>query len=527
MIPLLMLAALPQQTGGAILIDRNRIDRAAPPAASPSRRSRAPRAPMHVTDRGADVPIAGIAFQGAQAPAPVAAAARGFLGQRASTATLQQLAAALSAAYTRSRVALYTVAIPEQDFARGVVRVILTEGRLASANVRSDKRHPLLAARMAPLLEENPLSRGTFERQLTLMRAIPGMTIDVDLADPQNTGALAMTVTPHQRRTKLSFGFTNRGVDLLGAGQFDARGDVYGLARDGDDLSLAASAASDLRRYRFASGGYSVPLTPSGLTLSAAGAYLETRPKGYALSGNARQASLGLSYPLLRSFHRAADLSLGVDLLDSDNALFGTVIAAEHTRAVRASAGYSEARERRSFEFSGSLSQGLDVLGARVPVDVSEATFTKGTVAASISQAIGARVVARLSATAQYSRDRLPAAERFSLGGDAIGRAFDIGVLTGDRGAGGSAELGWRPVHSDRFGNSELYGFVDGGVVGVLARVPGAVRADYSLASAGAGVRLRYREKAELGLEGAHSIDAPYPGYHDDWRATISWRLSL
>ena len=82
-------------------------------------------------------------------------------------------------------------------------------------------------------------------------------------------------------------------------------------------------------------------------------------------------------------------------------------------------------------------------------------------------------------------------------------------------------------MRSDRLGSSELYGFVDGGVIGVLPRIPGTQRADYSLASAGGGVRLRYREKAELGLEGAHSIDAPYAGYRDDWRATVSWRLSL
>ena len=443
MIPYLLLAvAMPQQTGGAILLDRNRIDRAAPSVpANTSRRQRRPRVPTHVAIQGADVTIAGIAFQGAQAPAPVAAAARPFLGQRASTDTLQRLAAALSAAYTHSPVALYTVAIPEQDFAGGVVRVILTEGRVATANVRSDKRHPLLAARMAPLLAESPLSRATFERQMTLMRAIPGMTVDVDLQDPDSSGALALTVTPRQRRTKFSLGFSNRGVDLLGGGQFDARADGYGLIRDGDDLSLAASAASDFRRYRYAGAGYSVPLTPSGVTLTASGAYLETRPEGYQINGNARQASIGVSYPLLRTFHRSADLSLATDLLHSDNALFGTVVAAEHTRAVRAAAGYSEVRERRSVEFSGSLSQGLDVLGARVPIGVSEASFTKGTIAFGASQAIGQRLVARLTGSAQYTGDRLPAAERYSLGGDAIGRAFDIGVLTGDRGAGGSAEL--------------------------------------------------------------------------------------
>ena len=143
-----------------------------------------------------------------------------------------------------------------------------------------------------------------------------------------------------------------------------------------------------------------------------------------------------------------------------------------------------------------------------------------------MAQAIGKRFIVRLSASAQYTRDRLPAAELYSLGGEATGRAFDQGLLTGDRGAGGLAELAIRPVKGDKFGQSEVYGFVDGGVVGVLPRFPGP-RLDYSLASAGAGFRLRYRDKAMLGLEASHAIKDPYPGYAEDWRIAVAWNLSI
>jgi hypothetical protein len=62
--------------------------------------------------------------------------------------------------------------------------------------------------------------------------------------------------------------------------------------------------------------------------------------------------------------------------------------------------------------------------------------------------------------------------------------------------------------------------------VGVEGRLTPA-RADYSLGSAGIGTRLRFREKAELGVELGRVIDDPYPGYDDDWRVSLSWRLSL
>ena len=527
---LLLAAAATQQVSpdarpGANIVDRTRADRAVPPTARPVAPIAPP--PALILTQGTPVPIAGIRFIGAKAPARVAAAARGFLGQPATRATLQRLAADLSTRYGASNIALYTVAIPEQDFAGGVVVVSLTEGRIVTAAIKGDAaRYPLLRARMAPLLAEAPLSRKTFERQVTLLRAIPGVTIDTDFRDPDATGALTLTVTPKRRHRKVSIGFSNRGVDLLGSGQFDAKADFYGLARDGDQLSFAASAASDFRRYRYGSAAYAVPLTASGLSVTASGAYLETRPLGVPFTGRAKLAGLTLGYPLIRDFHHSADLSLGLDGLDSDNALFGNLIASERTRAVRAAASWSVTHPKRSLSVTGSVSHGLAILGARVTAPIAETGFVKGTATLGIAQQIGKRLVARVTASGQYSNDRLPAAERFSIGGEGIGRAFDTAILTGDKGAGALAELAYRPLKGGRLAQSEIYGFTDGGVIGVRPRgtAPGA---DYALASGGVGVRARYLDKAELGLEAAHAIDDPYPGYADDWRISVAWRLSL
>ena len=515
----------PGSAPGSSIVDRTRADRVERPVVQPTKRIKAPTA--HIASDGATVAITGIRFRGAKAPAPVAKAARHFLGRMATRETLQALAAALSDRYGDSDVALYTITIPEQDFAGGLVVIGLTEGRIARASVKAPAgTHPLLRARLAPLLAEAPLSRKTFERQFSLIQATPGLTIEPDFQDPDANGALALVVTPKQRHRKVSIGFSNRGVDLLGSGQFDAKADFYGLARDGDQLSFAASAASDFRRYRYGSAAYTVPLSASGLALTASGAYLETRPQGTASTGRAKLAGVTLAYPLVRDFHHAADLTFGVDGLDSDNALFGNLIATERTRAVRAAASWSVTRAKRSLSVAGSLSQGLAILGARVTAPTAETGFLKGTATLGIAQQIGKRLAARITASGQYSRDRLPAAERFSIGGEAIGRAFDTAILTGDKGAGGLAELAYRPLKRGKLAQSEIYGFADGGVIGVRPR--GVVSgANYSLASAGVGIRARYLEKAELGLEAARSVDDPYPGYADDWRISVAWKVSL
>ena len=66
--------AVSQAAPGAVLIDRNRIDRAPAPVEQPARPATAPSPRIEIGKPGA--PISGIVFEGAQAPAPVAEAAR-------------------------------------------------------------------------------------------------------------------------------------------------------------------------------------------------------------------------------------------------------------------------------------------------------------------------------------------------------------------------------------------------------------------------------------------------------------------
>ena len=340
----------------------------------------------------------------------------------------------MSAAYKDSDIALYTVAIRQQDLTRGVVAVSLVEGRIARVELKGDdpSGHPQLLHRLAPLIEETPLSRATFERKLVLARSIPGLTLaTTDFSDPRRDGTLVLAVTPKQKRSKFTLAASNRGVASLGDGQVDARAEFYGLANDGDVLSVSGSAAADLGRYLYGSLGYAAPIGGDGLTASASAAYLKTRPRRISVEGTAKQVNLSISYPLIRDFHRAADLSVGVDGLNSSNATLGNVIASEDTRAVRAAFGLSITAPRRSLSVSASLSHGLDLLDARVVAPLSEATFAKANASVGVAQSVGTRGVIRLSASGQYSGDRLPAAERFAIGGEALGRAFDTALLSG------------------------------------------------------------------------------------------------
>lgn len=523
-IPLLgaLLAQQPPGTDAAPIAGRSAIPHdLSAPAKSPDKRT-------SINWKGTSKPIGGIAFKGTKAPAAVAAAAEKFIGRPANQETLTELAGALSRAYEETDIALYTIAIPEQDFSDGLVEVLLSEGSIEDVRIegKAGRSFPLLGARAGRLTGESPLSRSRYERQLSLMRAIPGLSVETGFDNPDGDDGLTLLLSPRQKRAKFGVGISNRGPDLVGDLLLNAGADFYRLLRDGDHLSFRTASSREFRRYRQASLSYAVPLGSDGLNLTASGGWIRSRAQTFDIRGNARLAGLSLSYPVLRGFDRSADLSIGIDGLNSDNAIFGNAIASEKTRAVRLGGGYASAGESHELSAQAIVSRGLDILGAQTNAPIAETKFTKVAGQASYTRKFSERLLGRATAVAQLSRDRLPASELFAAGGPSIGRAFDTALVTGDSGVGGLVELAFRPLRSSLFGQSEIYLFGDAAAL-KLNRRGAFANQRFDLASAGAGARLRLKDWMELGVEAAAVVDRPFGGYDSGHRLSFYYSLAL
>ena len=114
-------------------------------------------------------------------------------------------------------------------------------------------------------------------------------------------------------------------------------------------MNFSGVTTRDFKRYRQLGASYGMPLGTSGLRLTATGAWVRTKPRRTNITGTAKLASVGLSYPILRRFKRIADVSFTIDGIDSRNAAFGNVIASENTRAARLGATYASADHNRHF----------------------------------------------------------------------------------------------------------------------------------------------------------------------------------
>ena len=514
------------QTGSPI--DRQRADRAQPETLRPDRGTPNAATRVEAGDETAP-PIRNINFQGVNVPLVVARAAQPFIGRPASRANLQALAAAMSEAYGRSEVALFTLVIPEQDLSAGDVRVLVAEGHLETVLLTGEvegRRLRLVRAYAERLTRQHPTRRATLERYLSLIRDIPGLKVQTSLRTGQEAGGVVMILALDHSRPTVSLGFDNRTTRLVRDGQFQARARGYGLLREGDETELDATTSVNFSDLLYAGFIHSTPIGTDGMRLALSAGYLETRLPASGLRGEAQALGLTLSYPLLRSYRRNLSFSLSLDGLNSSNAAFGSLISSERTRALRASAVYTQVSPRRALSAAFTASRGLDVAGARIPAAIGELGFEKLNGRIGIDQAIGRRAALRLRAAGQFTRDPLPAAERFSLGGADYGRAFETGLINSDRGYGVSGEFAFRPLRAGRFAASELYGFADRAGGRILSR-PGFPGQDFTLASAGAGVRFAWTDKAMLELEAARVLDRPYPAYPSGWRFSVAWRLNL
>jgi hemolysin activation/secretion protein len=523
---LLLLAALqvavPAQPGVSPLTNE-RLDRRPP---VPEVLQPAPEQTASVQAAGSDEPIRTIMFQGTQAPKAVADAASAFIGRPATRETLVELAGALSRAYERTNVALYTVAIPAQDLDDGVVDVDLIEGWVDEIIVRGPpgSRFDLVTARAKPLIGEQPLTRRRFERQSSLMQSIPGLELEAAMENPEGDDSVQLILTPTQKRAEGALGINNRGPNLLGNTVLQAGLDFYRLLTDGDHLSFSGYATPNFRNYLAVDGTYAVPIGASGLGLSATGGWIGTKARDIEAKGNAEFAGLTLSYPILREARRAADISFGVDGVNSDNALFGNIFSTERTRAARLAGSFVAATEAYSLQLSATLSRGLDIFRADVGDTDAEVGFTKLSATAALELQLASRFFGRATAIAQYSKDRLPASELLAFGGAVIGRAFNTGIVTGDRGIGGVAELAYRPIARGPFAKSEIYGFGDAATLRFNER-PSVPSQKFNMASAGAGIRANYKERMQFGIEAAAVLNKPFADYDDEFRASFYYSI--
>ena len=421
----------------------------------------------------------------------------GAVGRTLTREDLSQLAGAIADVAKRRGYPLATATVEAQTLAQGVLRVALDLGRVDAVRVIGAKS-PLADAILARALVTGGATRTRdLERAILLVGDIPGIRVKESRFTRQDGfGILLVTIVEDRASGYLQI--DNRGSDEVGPVRSTALASFRNLAGSGDELALIASNTPlQPTEFSFVRGRYSAPVGSSGAFASASASYGRSNPGGSLkpldVIGESVDVGAAFTQPLVRS--RSHSLWAGVEFRGlsisqtvSDASLRDDRLALL-TATVNGTATLAEGTLRAEFAtviglpFDGVTRSG-DPRSSRFDGD---GRFVTGGYLIDWTRKLGGPYEIVLASAGQIASRPLLATAEIGAGGPGFGRAYDYAERTGDQGILGSVEVRAAtgrviPGIVDR---SQLYGFVDGGVVSNLRGGVGGG----SLASLGGGAR--------------------------------------
>lgn len=418
-----------------------------------------------------------------------------MLGREQPLAAVYELANTLTGIYRNRGYVLSAVVVPPQTIRDGVVRLQVIEGYVGRIQFDPEVAPTARMRAQAELIaREKPLTINTLERQLLLINELPGVTAQAYFEPGTETGEALVTIKPVRRPVSGFVGVQNRVSRLLGDVAIEGRvtlNNPLGL----DDSHSILLQTTNRGRLRSMGYVYNQPLGNDGLALNLFLGRIESKvdASGAEIKSESTIATLGLSYPLIRSRNESLRLRARLNLYNGkQDFLNGLLEQDDRARALRLGASWDRS-DGSGVNFADvEVSKGITSLGAtrngsdRAQRPDADYGFTKLNFYAGRLQKLGGNFSLQASAQGQWTNDPLPPSERAALGGELILRAFDAGELIGDRAWAGKLELRYEPPWIEG-GRISLYGFAEAGRTVTLQRtLPDVVQKG---GSTGVGVR--------------------------------------
>lgn len=463
--------------------------RAEPRAAAPSAEAR----PAPAEDAAQSFLLNAVVLDGATAltEAQLADIWAPMIGAQATVATLEEIAAAISARYRAQGFVLSQAAVPAQTIENGVVRIQVVEGFVDTVSVEGGAVSSQATARrlLAPVASDRPLRLETLERGVLLTRDALGGDVETVLKpSPSTFGAADLTAVLGDKQIDGFLAVDNKASRLYGGWIATGGVTTYDLVGFGERIDLLGAVAPNNDYLAFGQARISVPApfldggALDGARFELGGDFSRGEPDldksgvpGFTEVSEETNVTVGMVVPFIRT--RAENLSgrigLGWRESTSDTRFGGAPVDSGRDELV---IGEARLTWDRADRFGGvnlvdlGVRQGFDAAGATVAGSgpaAGEIDFTLGQLTLIRLQRLGDSPWSIYAeATGQMAATILPDSERFALGGEGLGRGFAPGNTTGDSGYGGRLEVRVDVAGADTdnlVSALQLYGFGDWG----------------------------------------------------------------
>ena len=370
-----------------------------------------------------------------------------------------------AATYLRDKGYLAAVQVPTQRIENGIVRLEVLYARVTTIRARGQTggAEAKLAGYLSKLTEDEVFDRNRAERYLLLARDIPGYNVQLTLK-PAGTGPgeLIGEVSVIRQPYALDAVVQNLAASETGRWGGQLRGQAYGLTGLGDSTFVSVYSTLDFKEQQIVQVGHSFRPGNEGLTISGQFTYAwtkpsidSTNPSDPDIKAKTLFATLGLTYPVIRSQSNNLTLGGGFDFVDQKVNFIGP-LTRDHLRVafIRADFDAVDLKSRRpKWKVGGGieLRKGLDIFGASekccdegdTPPSRADGRATGALVRINAvgEFALGDSLALAIAPRAQIGFDPLLSFEEFTVGNYTVGRGYDPATLTGDSGAGLTVEL--------------------------------------------------------------------------------------
>ncbi len=424
----------------------------------------------------ADVPLKSVVIDGSTvySQAELFTAYRDQLGEPVSREGVRTIAAAVAGLYRDGGYARPELRLDQALAGNGVLRFNLQEPYISRVTIEGDAgRHREVLDRIADgLVQSRPLRRDAISLAITEMRRIPGLTVK-----PTTRREDAL---PNAYELLLDVDFApvagvvhvnNRGTDQIGPHFLLGQIAVNDLLGRNEKLGLVFSAAADTEEYL--SGGlfFDMPLGDDQrrgiLMVFQSKSAPNEAPVNLTDEYTRERVSLTVTQTFARTGERRLVFNGGLEAEDLTVDRDGVDVRDDRLRILEAGLRMSwRAGQATQLSSGFKLRKGLDALGSQLqaddlPVDPRRVDFLVAQVRATSATRFKTAWTLRVDAFGQYTTHVLPDSERFKIGGERLGRGFEVAEIAGDRGVGAKAVIRRDLPGGGALGRFSVYGLYD------------------------------------------------------------------
>ena len=425
-------------------------------------------------------------------------------GGSATLPELAKLAGRITAYYQAHGFPLSRAIVPAQAIGDGQVTIQVVEAHFGAVRLTNASHvdDALLASTLASLRPGQAIAERDLDRALLLLSDVAGVGVDAVIKPGAAVGAADLEVTArHKPTTFASVVLDNAGNRYIGRTRLGVSAFLTNLLRHGDVLD--ASIISTGHGMDYGRLGYEALLSGQGTRAGAAYSRVHYTLQGDAAALDAYGTAGVSSAWVKQTVVRAREVNLYAQL-EYDAKRLRDRIGVSHTRTDRHLGNWvaslnGDLRDnllgggvnawslgwtRGNTRFDDAAAELADAATAR-----TRGSFSKWNLNASRLQRLGARDALFLNLSAQAADANLDSAEKLSVGGPYSVRAYDIGAVSGDRGAVATVELR-HDFGALASGSLEASAFIDSARVTINHSVWTA--ADNSVSLSGAGIGLAW-----------------------------------